>query len=259
MASSLIEPIARVGFAARGAVYVMVGVLAARAAAGQGGRTTDAHGAVRAIGRLDASGVLLLALAVGLAAYAVWRFAQALEDLDSKGGGVKGLTVRTGYAASGLIHLGLAFTAGGFGVSRQSGSMRDWVARSLSEPWGPWAVGLGGAAVVGAGVYQFHKAWSATFEEHLRTRRMSPDARRWSRRIGQFGLCARGVTFVVIGWFLVRAALRLNAREVRDFGGALRTLQAQEYGAWLLGIVALGLVSYGLLSFVDARYRRILR
>jgi len=114
MAFSLIEPIARAGFAARGAVYVMVGVLAARAAAGQGGRTTDASGAVRAIGRLEESGTLLVFLAVGLAAYAVWRFAQALEDLDGKGSGVKGLTVRTGYAASGLLHLVLAFCAGGF-------------------------------------------------------------------------------------------------------------------------------------------------
>ena len=255
MASSLIEPIARVGFAARGAVYMMVGVLAALAAAGRG-RTTDASGAVRAIGRLEESGVLLVALALGLAAYAVWRFAQAIDDLDSKGGGVKGLTVRAGYAASGLVHLGLAFTAGGF--ARRSGSMRAWVARSLAEPWGPWAVGLGGAAVIGAGVYQFHKAWTATFEEHLRMRRTTADTRRWSRRIGQFGLCARGVTFLIIGWFLVRAALHLNAREVKDLGDALRMLQAQEYGAWLLGIVALGLVSYGLLSLVDARYRRIL-
>jgi hypothetical protein len=112
---------------------------------------------------------------------------------------------------------------------------------------------------MGAGVYQFHKAWTANFEDHLRTQRMSPGARRWARRIGRFGLPARGVTFLIVGWFLVRAALRLNAREVRDFGGALRTLQAQEYGNWLLGIVALGLISYGLLSFVDARYRRIVR
>jgi hypothetical protein len=258
MAFPLIEPIARVGLAARGAVYIMVGILAAGAAAGQG-RTTDASGAVRAIGRLDASGVLLVALAIGLAAYAAWRFAQAIQDLDGHGRGMKGLAVRTGDAVSGLGHLALALTAAGFGVSRRSGTMRAWVARSLAEPWGMWAVGLVGAAVLGAGLFQFHKAWTANFEEHLRLQRMTADARRWSRRIGRFGLCARGVTFTIIGWFLIRAALDLNAREVRDFGGALRTLQAQEYGAWQLGIVALGLVSYGLLSFVDARYRRILR
>jgi hypothetical protein len=167
--------------------------------------------------------------------------------------------VRAGYAASGLAYLGLALGAGGFGVSRRSGSMRNLVARALGEPGGVWAVALGGAVVIGVGVWQFHKAWTAKFEEHLEVRQMTADARRWSRRIGRFGLAARGGTFLVIGWFLIQAAVHMNAREVRDFGGALRTMQAQAYGAWLLGIVALGLIAYGLLSFVDARYRRIIR
>jgi hypothetical protein len=86
---------------------------------------------------------------------------------------------------------------------------------------------------------------------------MSLYERKWARRVGRFGLCARGVTFLVVGYFLVRAAVNVNAREARDIAGALRTLQQQPYGAWLLGVVALGLIAYGLLSFVDARYRRI--
>src|SRR5688572_13374065 len=259
MASPVIEPIARFGLAARGVVYAVVGILAARAAAGQGGRTTDAGGAVRAVGFLDASGLVILALAIGLIAYAVWRFVQAVSDLDAKGSSAKGLAVRAGYAASGLVYMGLGLGAGGFGVSRRSGSMRSLVSRALAEPGGMWAVGIGGAVVIGVGLGQFHTGWTATFEEHLLVHRMSADGRRWSRRIGQFGLAARGVTFVIIGWFLIQAAWHMNARVVRDLGGALRTLQQQDYGAWLLGIVALGLVSYGLLSFVDARYRRICR
>ena len=253
----LIEPVARLGLAARGVVYVMVGILAAGAAAGRG-RPADTGGAVRAIGVLDTSGVLLFTLAFGLAAYAAWRFAQAIHDLDSHGRSVRALAVRAGDVASGLGHLGLALTAAGFGSSRHSASMRAFVARSLAHPWGPWAVGLGGAIVLGAAVDQFHKAWTANFEEHLRLHRMTPDGRRWSRHIGRFGLLARGVVFLIVGWFLVRAAVHLNAREVRDFNGALRMLQSEPYGGWLLGIVALGTISYGLLSFIDARYRRIL-
>jgi len=254
MARSLIDPIARLGFVARGVLYVVVGILAARVAAGTGGRTTDARGAVRAIGRFDTTGVLLLLLAVGLLGYALWRFVQAWRDLDGKGGGAKGLAVRASYVASGLGHLGLALTAGGYGVSR--GGIRSWAARAMAE-LGPWAVGAAGAVVIGVGLWQFVKAWKAKFEEHLRTHEMTAKAQRWARRIGRFGLCARGATFLVIGWFLGRAAVYVNTREVKDVGGALRALQQQEYGAWLLGVVALGLVSYGLLSFVEARYRRI--
>jgi hypothetical protein len=257
MASSVIEPIARVGFAARGVVYVVMGLLAARAAAGMGGGTTDVRGAVRAIGRQDSTGILLIALALGLAAYAVWRFAQAGLDLDGKGGGPKGLATRAGFVGSGLLHAGLAMTAAGMGLTGGSGSVRQWVARTLAEPGGWWLVGAVGATVIGAGLYQFFTAWTTKFEERLRVGRMSPGARTWARRIGRFGLAARGVTFLIVGWFLVRAAQNVSAREVKDMGGALRMLAGQEYGAWLLGIVAWGLVSYGLLSFVNAKYRRI--
>jgi hypothetical protein len=257
MAFSLLEPIARAGFAARGAVYVMVGYLAARSAAGQGGHSTDARGAVRAIGRIDATGVLLIALALGLAAYAVWRFAQALHDHDEKGGGAKGLAVRAGFVASGLVHAGLAMTAAGIGFTSGSGSVRSWVARTLAEPWGVWAVGLAGAAVVGGGLYQFYKAWVVKFEKRLRVAQMGDGTQRWARRIGRFGLAARGLTFVIIGACLIRAAQTVNAREVEDLGGALRLVREQAYGPVLLGVVACGFVSYGLLSFVNARYRRI--
>lgn len=234
----------------------MMGALAAQAAAGLGGRTTDAKGAVEEVGRFDFGGVFLILLALGLAAYAVWRVAQAVLDLDDKGGGLEGYGARAGFFISGLIHIGLALTAAGIGVTSGSGSVRTWVARVLGEPGGVWAVGIAGAVVIGSAGYEFYKAWSAKFEKHFR--QMSARAQTWSRAIGRFGLAARGVTFLIVGWFLIRAAWNVSSHEVKDIGGAMRVLQEQPYGAWLLGVVACGLISYGLLSFVNARYRRIL-
>jgi hypothetical protein len=256
MDRSVVEPIARVGMAARGAVYVTVGVLAAAAAVGYGGRATGPDGAVRAIGRVDRTGVLLLA--AGLVGYAIWRFAQAFYDLDGRGKSLRGLADRVGDVISGFGHLGLALTAAGYGLTRGDSALRASVARRLREPGGPWTVGLAGAVVIGIGLWQFWVAWHLKFEKHLRLRGMTASARRWSQRIGRFGLAARGVTLMVVGHFLIRAARYMNAREVRDLGGALRTLQQQRNGAWLLGIVALGLVAYGVQSFLDARYRRVL-
>jgi hypothetical protein len=256
---AVIEPIARVGFTARGAVYVVMGVLAAAAAVGQGGRTTDTHGAVREVGNIGPGGVLLIGLALGLLSYAAWRIAQAVLDLDGKGGGFKGWALRAGFLISGLVHVGLAMTAAGIGVTSGSGSVRSWVSRALAEPGGVWAVALAGAIVVGAGVYQFYWAWTAKFEDRLQVSKMSAGARTWARRVGRFGVTARGITFVIVGWFLLRAAQHVTSSEVKDVGGALRVLGAQPYGIFLLGIVACGLVSYGLLSFVEARYRQIVR
>jgi len=76
-------------------------------------------------------------------------------------------------------------------------------------------------------------------------------------RSGQAGLSARGVVFGIIGVFLIQAALHSNAGEALGLSGALRALEQQSYGQWVLGIVALGLVAYGFYMLVLARYRRI--
>ena len=256
---AVIEPIARMGLVARGTLYVVVGLTALRAAAGLGGRTTDVHGAVDEVGHFYAGSVLLLVLAVGLAAYVVWRVAQAIWDLEGHGSGLTGWAMRLGELASAVIHFGLALTAAGIAVTSREGSLRSWVAAALVEPAGVWAVGLAGAIVMGVAVNQFYGAWATKFEEDLQLGQMSPGGRSWARRIGRFGLAARGVTFLIVGWFLIRAARHVSAREVKDMGQALRVLSAQPFGSWLLGIVACGTIAYGLMSFLEARYRRIVR
>ncbi|HZM51897.1 MAG TPA: DUF1206 domain-containing protein [Vicinamibacteria bacterium] len=255
-----IERVARFGFAARGLVYILVGLLAAGAAAGMGSRATDPHGALRAVGRQPLGTAFLAVLACGLAAYAIWRFLQAGLDLERKGSSVGALAVRASFIASGIGHATLAFTAASLAVGLHEGRsdvVRTWVGRVLDEPNGRWLVGAVGLTVIGSALYQFYKAYSCKFEDDLVLSRMTDGARRWSRRIGQTGLVARGVTFAVIGWFLVRAALEVNAHEARGLAGALRVLGRQDRGHWLLLVVALGLTAYGLLSLVDARYRRV--
>lgn len=255
-----ITPLARFGFVARGLVYMLVGGLAALAAAGLGGRTTDTRGAIRTVGAQPFGTAVLFVLALGLAAYAVWRFAQALLDLERKGMDLKGVGVRAAYAASGFVHAGLALTAASLAMGlRHGGSdpVRAWTARLMAAPYGRWVVGVAGVAVIGAAFYQIYKAYAGRFEDHLRTSKMSAAARRWSRRVGRAGLTARGVTFGIIGWFLVRAALEVDPKEARGLAGALGTLARQDHGRWLLGVVAAGLTAYGVLSLVNARYRRI--
>lgn len=256
------EPAARVGYTAKGIVYIVVGGVAVRAALGWGGRATDTRGALQTMGRPQLFGDVLLALvALGLGAYVFWRLAQSLLDLDRKGGDLKGLLVRAGYIGSGLAYAGLALTAAGMAMGSGSGGGRDhvrtWTGHALADPDRWWLVAAVGVGVLAGGVYQFYKAWSANFEERLRLSPLSADGHRWVRRIGRIGSCARGVTFTVIGWFLIRAGLHANAGEARGLGGALRYLRAQDYGPWLLGGVGVGLIAYGLFSMVEGRYRQI--
>ena len=255
------EPAARVGYTAKGVVYVVVGGLAVRAAVGWGGRATDTRGALQTLGRQPTFGTFLLALVcVGLAAYVFWRFAQALLDLDRKGDDAKGLAVRAGFLGSGIAYAGLAFTAAQMAAGAAGGGrdqVRLWTARALADPDRWWLVAAVGAGVAGAGLYQFYKAHSNKFERRLALSRLSTDGRRWVRRVGRVGLVARGVTFGVIGWFLIRAGMHVNPGEARGLGGALRALRQADYGPWLLGSVGVGLVAYGLFSIVEGRFRRI--
>ena len=255
-----IEAVARFGFAARALVYMLVGVLAAAAAVGATRRATDVQGAIRAMGRQPFGTALLVVVGLGLAAYAMWRGLQAGLDLDHKGRDLDGLVARAGFVVSGLVHAGLAYSCFGLAVGLRRGSsngVRQWTTRLMEAPFGPWLVGAAGLTVMGAGVWQFYKAYARKYEDDLRVRSMSVAERRWLHRLGRAGLCARGVTFGLMGWFVLQAALDLNPHEARSMAGALRMLERQDHGPWLLAAVALGLTAYGALSLVDARYRRI--
>lgn len=256
------EPAARVGYTAKGVVYIVVGGIAARAAIGWGGRATDPSGALRTMGRQRFFGDFLLSLvAVGLLAYTFWRFVQAVFDVDRKGHDLKGLLVRVGFLGSGLAYAALALTAAGMATGGTGGGRRDevrtWTTRALADPDGWWLVAAIGVGVLAGGVYQFYKAYSNKFEKHLSLSQLSADARRWVRGVAKLGLSARGITFAVIGWFLVRAGLTADPGQAHGLAGALRTLSQQDYGPWLLGGVGVGLAAYGVFAIVTGRYRRI--
>lgn len=238
-------------------------MLAVMAAIGAGGATKDSSGAVETIAQQPFGRILVGLTALGLLAYVIWRFVQALLDPENKGTDAKGILTRIGYAIIGMIYMGLAFLAGrlalsgGGGGSSGDGSEQALTAKLMSQPFGLWLVGIVGVIVIGVGVYHFYQAYKATFMASYKSGEMSAAERRWARRIGRFGLAARGVTFIIIGAFFITAAWQADPSEAKGLSGALDTLAQQPYGPWLLGIVALGLVAFGVYCFSQARYRRI--
>ncbi len=258
-----IERLARFGYAAKGVVYVLVGALAAYGAfEGKGDEPADSRGALTQVVHQPYGRVLLGVVAAGLAGYALWRLVQAFRDTEDKGTSWKGLAVRTGYGCIGIVYAGLSYSAVqlilGYGAGKGSDQQsREWTATFFALPFGRLLVGLAGLGVVGFGFYQCYKAFTAKFRKKWKRHEMSERARHIATRAGQIGLTARGVVFGIIGIFLVQAALRHRAEEARGLSGALRALEQQPYGPYVLGAVALGLVAYGLYMFVEARYRRM--
>lgn len=261
-ASPWIERFGRFGYAAKGVVYALVGVLAAQAAFGAGGETTDAQGALQEIVQAPFGQFLLGTVAIGFIGYALWNFIQAIMDTEKKGTDAKGIVTRGGYAIIGLIYMGLAFSAvrlmlGSGGGDSGEASTQGWTARLLSLPFGQWLVGIGGAVVIGIGLYQLYRAYSAKFREELKLAEMSGPEETWATRSGRFGFAAVGIVFSIIGGFLIVAAIQADPEEAHGLEGALETLIQQPYGPWLLGTVAIGLVAYGIFMLILARYRRM--
>ncbi|MEH1895281.1 MAG: DUF1206 domain-containing protein [Nostoc sp.] len=261
-ASLWVERLGRFGYVSKGVVYGIVGILAAQAAFGRGGKTTDTQGALQTIVNQPFGKFLLALVAIGLIGYVIWRFVQAIKDPENKGNDAKGLAVRIGYAVNGLIYASLALSAvkivTGTGDGKNSSdSTEDSTARLLSQPFGEWLVGTVGAFVIALGFYQFYQAFSGKFRKELNLSKLSNTQAKWVMRISRFGLAARGIVFCIIGWFLIEAARQSNAATAEGLDEVLQTLAQQPNGAWLLGIVALGLVAYGIYTIIQARYRRL--
>ena len=255
-----IERLARFGYATKGAVYILVGILAFGVATGMGGRTTSPSGAIQIIGSQPPFGrILLIVVTIGLTGYTVWRLIQAVADPDREGHDARGIARRTGHGVAALGYGGLALTAARLVLASGGGdnSPQDWTAWLLSWPFGQVLVVGVGSAIVGYGLQQLYQAYKAEFREYLKLGQMSATEEAWVTRGGRFGLAARGVVFGIIGVFLIQAALRFAPSEAKGLDGALQELLRQPFGPWVLGLVALGLVAYGVLMLALARYRHV--
>jgi Domain of Unknown Function (DUF1206) len=259
--SPWVEWLARFGYAARGVVYGLIGILALKTAFGTGGATTDTHGAVQAIAQQ--SRFLLILVAIGLFGYALWRFVQAVVDPEHKGTDPKGLAQRGAMLASGISYGFLAVAAARIAGGSQSaaqgadGGTQGMTANLMAQPFGRWLVALAGIAMIVSGLYQLSSGWKEKFRRHLRLDEMPAALQHRVVQTGKLGLISRGFVFLMIGMFLIVAAWQADPTEARGLGGALATLAQQPYGPWLLGLVALGLLAFGVYSLVESRYRRI--
>lgn len=255
--------LARVGYATKGIVYLLVGVLAIRLAIGSGGGTPGRHTALQAVYTQPFGRALLALIILGLLAFGLWSLAQGFFDTEGKGTNAKGIVERIAYAAVGVSYLALAagairleMGAGSTGKS-STASTQGVTAGLLAHPYGEALVILVGLIVLGVAVALFGKAWTARFMRHLSLDALAERGRTAILALGRAGYAALGCVFVIIGLFLIDAALSHNPQKARGLGGALTTLLHQPFGPALLVAVALGLFAYGVFSLVEARYRRV--
>jgi hypothetical protein len=254
----------RAGLAARGIVYVTIGTLALMAALGVGGgKVVDQRGAIGEIGDSTFGPILLCGVAIGLAAYVLWRGTQVIFGPRGDRSTKKQISKRAVALFSGVAYSGIAATALRAALGQRSSSSRGGAAQregaefALSQPLGQWIVAAIAAAVILAALVQFRRALTAKFSERLDDHELSAERSRLARNAGRAGYAARGVAFSLIGWFFLQAALHDNPRKTGGLAEVLQTLASQPSGPILMGVVGAGLALFGVYSLVEARYRRI--
>ncbi|HEX4187734.1 MAG TPA: DUF1206 domain-containing protein [Solirubrobacteraceae bacterium] len=250
--------LARAGLVARGVVYGVIGLLALKVALGSGGKDTNQQGALQTIAQQPFGKLLLVAVALGLAGYAVWRLTMAAIG-HGKRETSSGFD-RLAAAGSGLVYGALCVTAvkiltGSSGSN--SGAPKSATAGVLGWTGGTEIVAIAGIVLVCVGVYQGYKGLARKFLDEADTSRMGDGVKRAYTAAGLFGHVARAVVFALVGYGLLAAGIDYEPRKAIGLDGALNELSRSSYGPVLLGVVAAGLIGFGLFSLADARYRRI--
>jgi uncharacterized protein DUF1206 len=255
-----VERSGRFGLATKGFSYMLVAVIALKVAVGGGGQTEDRQGALKTLADEPFGWALLAMVALGFAAYALWRVVGAIFDRGGEGDDAKGIGTRLADFGKGVLYGGLAVATTAVLVGASGGGAKEEdqaTAVVLDWPGGQWIVGAVGLAVVDAGVYNAYRALSGSFRKELRTGLMGDAEEGWYTALGVAGHLARAVVFVLIGIFLARAAWQYDPAEAIGLDEALQKLAGEAYGPFLLGAAAFGLAAYGLFCIVQARYRDV--
>jgi hypothetical protein len=257
-----LAPLARAGFLIKGILYLVVGTLAIQVAAATGGRVTGTRGALLTVLGQPFGRLLLLVAAVGLFGYAAWRVVQGLLDTERYGRGWKGAAMRIGFVARGLMHGALGWHALRLhrGLASTGAAGERVLARELlTWPLGDWLLVLAGLGLIGFAIWQIYAGFRGQLEPGLDVQRLRRDAGDWAVQVSRFGLAARALVFIVLGWGVVAAGWFRDVSEVNTTASSLRTLGAQPgtLGRWLLGLAAAGFIAYGFYQIVHARYLRI--
>jgi len=249
-------PVMRAGYAGRGLVYLAVAGFSLFAI-WHGGQANGTSSSLAQLETKAWGSIVLVLIFIGMVAYAVWRSADAVFDLDDHGSGGKGFVARGAMLVTGLLHLGLAGVAftllftGDDGGSSGGSTLTKTVDAIMGLPAGRWMVGLVGLTVIAYGGYYIVKAWRGTYRDRLVANHFTEY---WNPAL-KAGLMAKGIVIAIVGGLAIFAAWTADPQQAGGTGEALGWLTGQPYGRILVGLICVGLLGFALYCFVSAAYR----
>jgi Domain of Unknown Function (DUF1206) len=258
--SRFMEVLGRAGLAARGVMYIIIGLIAIQVALGHSGHQANNRGALQEVASTPGGGISLWLLAIGLLGLALWRLSQVAYG----GPGPDGRKTSTRLIAllkvaiyGFLGYTTLRFALGAGAPKSNNKQSVDLTATVMRHPGGQIVVVIAGLVLVGVGIYLAYSAWKREFLKELRFGQTKPAVRRVVERLGVIGGIARGVVFAAAGVFFVIAGLHDKPQQAKGIDSTLRTFAHTPLGPWLLVVIAAGLVIFGVYSCCEARWRQV--
>lgn len=258
-----ITGIARTGFAAKGAIYVGVGLLALSLALGFTRQADDTHGAVERLADVAFGRVLLIGLAGGLVCYGVWNLVQCLWDPERVGTDWVGKALRVFFGLSAGLNGFLAYKFAAVGIGGSWGgetgdaAVKSWTERVLHWPGGRALILITAGVVAIVAVSQIVRLVRGKFMDVFSDSELKTTENFWVKTSARLGFAAQAIVVGLIAWFLWRAGMTRESDEAGGFTKALETLLQQAHGRWLLGFTAIGVISRGVFIWLMVPYREI--
>jgi hypothetical protein len=263
LAGNVVQAIARAGYAARGFVYLSVGILALRAAYQLHLVPAGARGAVAPIRHAPLGGLWLILIGGGLLGFALWRGLQAVADADHRGRSPQALVQRIGQGLSCLGYIGMALSI--FTLLDNLEDLHEADDQAQATAQAAWLMTLpfGQSLLIGTGVFvvclgflNVAHGFDKRFQSALDC---SVALKPWAGGVGRAGYIARGVAFILMAASFIRAGMTVRAADVTGLGGALMTLRTEHGGPLVLGLMAVGLIAFGVFGLIEARYRVLMQ
>ncbi len=234
---NLIIKAEKFGYLIRGLIYVWLGWFGILLALGWRKKGANLADVIISSQKVAFGKLLLVMIVAGLGCYSMWGIFRGVFNIMEEENKPTGWLTRLGYLLSAVSYGSLAFTAWLL-------LLGDKVSAKISDPTPLgnkiWHLPYGRILLIVFGV-----AWLAAAIAQLITAIKDKVI-----LIGKVGLVARAITFALIGFYIVRAALIFNPYKVYGLGQIMEILNKKSFGPAFVAALSIGLSVFGFYSVI---------
>jgi hypothetical protein len=246
---------ARVGFAARGLIYLLVGAFAAAAAFNP---AKQPHGIMDAVQAVSGKGLQLTmaaSIGIGLACLAGYFAITGIWNCLRRGGCGR-LLFSAGMLGDAVIYGAVMVSIVGILVGWEPNGEQEtqvWTAWAMTKPFGRSLVGIAGLLIIACGIGVIGWVMTSDIDDDVD---LPEHNKRVIEPIGRCGLAGRGLAVTLVGIYWISAALQGDPSKAHELGGALQAVQQNPKGWLLLLTLAIAFTASAAFDFVQALYHR---